>query len=275
MAIPGLRLGFAGPCCILCWPHLPGCGPWFCGFSLVAESAFGMLSHLDGIAVDSRMWIPSLYKERWLRVFGWHFDLLDHAADVWDFGRPRMNYCRCNLADDGVLISRGMSKLGLRCCIGTGALSGSTNDEPANVASSFDYPGLDVGTQVVDDLVADYPHWQHTNLLVPLVLATQLWAPRIQGRSSATLRSLLAVHTALLMRICLGFILSAEADATALFGTALDCNDELLCSFLDVTLVASLTMRWLMEVEWLESQGHSQVAFAGAEMVLRTDACCF
>ncbi|GMH20970.1 hypothetical protein Nepgr_022812 [Nepenthes gracilis] len=52
MAFPGLRLGFAGTCCILYWPPLPGCGPWFCGFSLVAESDCGMLSHLDGSEVD-------------------------------------------------------------------------------------------------------------------------------------------------------------------------------------------------------------------------------
>ncbi|GMH15546.1 hypothetical protein Nepgr_017387 [Nepenthes gracilis] len=60
----------------------------------------------------------------------------------------------------------------------TGALSGSTNAEPANVASSFDNPGLDVGTQVVDALVADYPHRQHTNLVCVQIGAGSLEAPQ-------------------------------------------------------------------------------------------------
>ncbi|GMH03444.1 hypothetical protein Nepgr_005283 [Nepenthes gracilis] len=60
----------------------------------------------------------------------------------------------------------------------SGALSGSTNAEPANVASSFDNPGLDVGTQVVDDLVADYPQRQHTNLVCVQIGAGSMEAPQ-------------------------------------------------------------------------------------------------
>ncbi|GMH19817.1 hypothetical protein Nepgr_021658 [Nepenthes gracilis] len=60
----------------------------------------------------------------------------------------------------------------------SGALSGSTNAEPANVASSFDNPGLDVGTQVVDDLAADYPQRQHTNLVCVQIGAGSMEAPQ-------------------------------------------------------------------------------------------------
>ncbi|GMH21139.1 hypothetical protein Nepgr_022981 [Nepenthes gracilis] len=48
-----------------------------------------------GIAVDSRMWIPSLCKERWLRVFVWHFDLLDHLWRCMGFSHDSyLKICR-------------------------------------------------------------------------------------------------------------------------------------------------------------------------------------
>ncbi|GMH29908.1 hypothetical protein Nepgr_031751 [Nepenthes gracilis] len=68
-----------------------------------------------GVSVDAvaEMVFPSLCEERWMQAFGRHFGKFGCPCSWQILEGCGCIRCSCSLADDGVLISSGMSKLGL------------------------------------------------------------------------------------------------------------------------------------------------------------------